>query len=109
MTLNSNNFTRNQAKIKGGAIHFEKNLPSSSFRFENIFMNNSAFYGPDFSSYPIRIRGQNIQKQYKIIPGIEMTNAIEFDLIDHYDQIVYISYNTYYFLFFKILVKYQII
>ena len=38
-----------------------------------------------------------------------MTNAIEFDLIDHYDQIVYISYNTYYFLFFKILVKYQII
>jgi len=84
--------------VKGGALDFEKCLPNISFRLENTFERNVAVYGPDYSSYPIRIQGENILNKYKIIPGIVFPSSFEFDLIDHYDQIVNMTYNTYFYI-----------
>lgn len=51
-TIQNSVFKNNQA-IEGGAIQFLKKKPVLS---NNTFMNNTASYGKDISSYPVRLK-----------------------------------------------------
>jgi hypothetical protein len=51
--IRGNNFINNSAMNAGGAIFY--NLYSPNGLRENIFVNNTAFYGPSIGSYPFKI------------------------------------------------------
>ena len=48
-----NEFTRNKASSKGGAIYY--NLYSPLGIKNNTFTSNAASYGPDFASFPSKL------------------------------------------------------
>ena len=50
--LENVNFTNNAAQKSGGAISYNFKRPQLA---NNIFNNNSAPYGPDIASYPVRV------------------------------------------------------
>ncbi|CAG9312678.1 unnamed protein product [Blepharisma stoltei] len=50
--ISGNRFSYNRATYRGGAISWDN---SNSILENNIFHNNSAFYGDDFASYPTMI------------------------------------------------------
>lgn len=51
--ISNNSFVKNSAKISGGAYHSNAFVPYG--RKSNFFLENSAAYGPDYSSFPVRI------------------------------------------------------
>ena len=105
MTVINSYFERNNASL-GGVIYIDTNLPY--FSANNFFKNNTAFYGPVFASYAIRLalrviefneKGnktifnslhQNqthfiLQKEF---PGMNMQKELNFEALDHYNQTV---------------------
>ena len=50
-TISNSSFLRNFASSSGGVIAISYKLPK--FDTNNIFINNSAIYGPNFASYPV--------------------------------------------------------
>ena len=53
--LTQNLFLENEATVEGGGISIEMNLPIGDFKNNNVFLRNKSPYGPDISTYPIRI------------------------------------------------------
>ncbi|CAI2370559.1 unnamed protein product [Moneuplotes crassus] len=88
VTLQNSTFTGNVASLKGGAIYYNWNRPI----MENILCeDNSAFYGQNIGSYPIKIV-QRGTKNNKILlrdvgTGIEYDKNLEFDLVDYDKQV----------------------
>ena len=64
-------FIHNQAIQSGGAIFMEDLLPVISP--SNIFQDNTAKYGPNFASYPIRI-ALNVFSKNKAQMYVSRTN-----------------------------------
>lgn len=52
MKIENNTFANNKAMIEGGAIKWNDEMP---LFLNNIFFNNSAIYGENIASFPIRI------------------------------------------------------
>ena len=52
MSIENNNFSNNKALIEGGAIKWNDEIPMI---LHNYFFNNSAIYGVNIASIPIRI------------------------------------------------------
>lgn len=52
MEISSNNFLNNKALSEGGAIKWNDERP---YFFNNSFENNSAIYGENIASFPIRM------------------------------------------------------
>ena len=52
MKISNNTFSNNKAIIEGGAIKWNDEMPLFS---DNLFFNNSAIYGENIASFPIRI------------------------------------------------------
>lgn len=52
MNIINNTFTNNEAKVEGGAIKWNDEMP---IFIDNIFSNNSARYGKNIASFPIRM------------------------------------------------------
>ncbi|CAG9331088.1 unnamed protein product [Blepharisma stoltei] len=50
--LKSCNFTKNSASLNGGGIYFDNEEPGLK---NNIFKDNSAIYGNDVASYPVKL------------------------------------------------------
>ena len=52
MSIENNNFSNNKALIEGGAIKWNDEIPMI---LNNYFFNNTAIYGANIASIPIRI------------------------------------------------------
>ena len=52
MNIRNNTFTNNEATVEGGAIKWNDEMPTF---LDNIFSNNSAIYGKNIASFPIRM------------------------------------------------------
>ena len=67
--ISGNNFINNSAQ-EGGALTYLNKKPQFS---NNIFQNNSAIYGNDISSFPVRIKlfkDRNIQQTITFLSHI---------------------------------------
>lgn len=64
--VSENFFQENSAKIEGGAIKWSDEQP---LIINNTFLNNSALYGNDIASFPLRlILNVYLRNQTKMIP-----------------------------------------
>lgn len=88
-----NNFTNNQAEIEGGAVKYISKRPRNLT--ENYFSNNSAIYGKNLASYPIRLRLYNESKLFQYdslfilrneVSNSQLSQKIIFGLFDTDDQ-----------------------
>lgn len=52
MNISFSNFVNNKALIEGGAIKWNDEKP---YCFNNTFINNSAIYGENIASFPLRM------------------------------------------------------
>ena len=81
------NFTNNLAKKSGGAISYSFKRPILS---NNIFINNSAPYGPNIASYPIRAKGgETLSNEITLVDlgsGLLSPNALVLSLVDYDNQ-----------------------
>lgn len=100
-------FINNQAIRSGGAIFMDDFLPLISS--SNIFQANTAKYGPNFASYPIRLAltvfsknktiysSKNTKNSYFILrnefPGVDFSQELHFELLDHFNQTNILSMN----------------
>ena len=82
-------FNENRATIKGGAIYFDLYRPILD---KNVFDNNQAVYGNDIASYPVKVRLKDTDSNqfilYNAVSGQVYSPALEFQLIDHYNQVI---------------------
>ena len=81
--ISENIFKNNQALKKGGAIYYNLNRPSFD---NNTFIKNSAQYGENIASYPVKVyfyeTGTNKMTLYNIESGIQSKNDIQVRLVD---------------------------
>lgn len=83
----------NEASVEGGVLKYISKRPINIT--ENTFLNNTALYGPNIASYPVRLRIFNDSKLYPyetlFILGNEVSNSqfsqsLSFGLFDTDDQ-----------------------
>lgn len=102
--VRNNKFMTNIAKIEGGAIKWSENKPI--IEEDNVFINNSAIYGKDIASYPIRMivefyNKTNSDKDVSatkftnnnlvlenIVTGVEIPYDLTIKIVDSYNKIV---------------------
>ena len=82
-------FENNKASIKGGGIYYTMNRPQLD---NNIFNNNSAQYGTDIGSYPVRIvqtgTTNNIISINNVASGLVYNETLQFTLVDYDNQVM---------------------
>ncbi|CAI2370495.1 unnamed protein product [Moneuplotes crassus] len=87
LSLDDVNFTNQRASQQGGAINYNYKPPVIT---NCTFTNNSAQYGPDIASYPVRIRmTQDIHSDMSLTnvgPGIGLDSSIKLSLLDFDNQ-----------------------
>ena len=86
--INSSNFTNNKVIYYGGAIKYDLYRPTF---ISNIFNNNSAGYGSDIASYPIKIKikdsNSDLIQLTNVGSGVVYDKIITFVLVDYDNQI----------------------
>lgn len=91
----NNTFILNSATIKGGAISWIDVMP---ILINNTYLHNTAQYGNDISSFPIKldhIEASIFNRIYEIAAGQLMNTNFQIGLFDHYNQIFSLdSYST---------------
>lgn len=80
-------FKNNNAKVKGGAVYYDSYRPV----FENIvYINNSAIYGSDIASYPVKIilQGSSLNdiNLTDVGSGIKFQRNLTLSLVDYDNQ-----------------------
>ena len=60
LNISKTKFENNNAVLDGGAIRWAYNQPSF---IKSSFLQNTAFYGKDVASFPVRMRTQFISKE----------------------------------------------
>ena len=92
--LSNNTFINNKG-YKGGSISYNANRPQMN---GNIFINNSANYGPNIGSYPVSIvektSNNRIIKISNIGSGIPYQNELSLSLIDYDNQVWVLENNS---------------
>jgi len=88
-SFRNNTFKNNQATLKGGGIYYNLNRPSiSHWSFEN----NSAQYGHDIASYPVKIVKSETSTNKivldEVVSGLEYETILEFRLVDYDEQLL---------------------
>ena len=85
--ISLSSFKNNSAIYQGGAIYYDLYRPGLS---ENIFEGNSAGYGPNIASYPIKINIRNSNsdfiKLFDVGSGVKYSNSLELALVDYDNQ-----------------------
>ena len=90
-TIRDNTFIDNNA-TKGGAIYYSANRPMLE---NNTFTNNTAQYGPEVGSYPVKIvkKGSNNNKLTlsNVVSGLLYENDLEVELVDFDEQVMVLN------------------
>ena len=80
-------FENNKANIRGGAIYYNLQRP---YLLGNTFINNSAQYGPNIGSYPVRIVLTDDHSDSIILndvaSGIQHSDKLVLSLVDFDNQ-----------------------
>ena len=89
LSLENSTFINNKASVEGGAIHYNLKRPDI---LDTVFTNNSAQYGNDLASYPIKVRIKDQPTSFikltNIGSGVSIPSPIEFALLDYDNQVV---------------------
>ena len=109
LDLKNNVFHNNSAIYGGAGIYFKDKLLQESPNKYNTFIDNKAFFAPDFYTFPRKVYFQDdkhfqswvSKSKYTItlIPGITQIN-LNFSLVDSYGQTIK-SVNRFFFSYFK--------
>jgi hypothetical protein len=88
-------FTNNIADEKGGAVFYNLNRPQMT---NNQFQGNTALYGPNVGSYPVKIahsisRNTTIKLE-EVTSGLTYESSFTVNLIDYDGQTVNIENST---------------
>ena len=87
--IRNNEFINNFAEMKGGTMYYDMYRPELD---NNIYSNNSAQYGDNIASYPIKIKLNNIDsdliKLENVVSGQAYPTSLEFELVDHDGQVI---------------------
>lgn len=79
----------------GGAIFYDLYRPVLD---NNTFAHNSALYGPDIASYPVKIKLANSDSDEMVFTNVAsgqtITPGIELSLVDFDDQIISTDYSS---------------
>ena len=121
-----NIFVNNSAEIEGGAIKWSDEMP---YFLNNTYINNSAIYGKNIASFPIRIilnvynktsqNKVNLSRIEAILWSINRTNIplsdissgnsipyiLQFELLDVYGKIVNLNEGLFLYFIFIFLKK----
>ena len=87
-SISNTTFTANEAQSSGGGIMYDLYRPTLS---NLVFSNNSALYGPEIGSYPIKIKIGNSSLNYASIENAvsgQITQAFTFSITDYDDQVM---------------------
>lgn len=84
-TIRKSFFENNKAEKRGGALHWLNRKPL--IENDNIFQNNEAQKGPDFSSNPIKLSLLETNESTVFTSGSYTNATLRFELLDAYDQI----------------------
>ena len=89
LTLNNLTFSSNTAVSQGGAVYYDYVRPS----FDRVeYTSNSAQYGPEIASYPVKIRlvnsTENDVNLSNVGSGIAYGQTLTFGLYDYDDQVM---------------------
>jgi hypothetical protein len=98
LTLSGNAFVNNSA-TEGGGLSYTKKKP---ILLNNIFQNNSALYGNDISSYPVRVQlslensSEAIYYTENIRPSGDnfLFDGIVMEYLDDENQLVYRNFSN---------------
>lgn len=86
--LENNTFINNTANVSGGAIKWEPYEPLNVEK--NEYLNNEAFFGPNFASQPVRFSIQYPEdlEQFTFFSSGNTTSTFSLSLLDYYGQTV---------------------
>jgi predicted outer membrane repeat protein len=87
LKLGTTKFESNNATIKGGAIYYDYKRPE----FENVtYVNNSADYGPNIASYPVKILLNDSNSEHMVLNNIgskiQLETPLNLKLVDYDGQ-----------------------
>ena len=96
-------FKLNSAFMSGGAIQFMTQLPPIEIIELNKFIENTAIYGKNYASFPIRLKLMNTTSFIRkngllslyLFPGVKLDLTFQFTLFDHFGQPVLLNYSEY--------------
>jgi hypothetical protein len=87
--VSNSTFSNNAAETQGGAIYYNFIRPQMS---NLIFSNNTAQYGQNIASYPVKIKLQNSDSDTielnNIGSGIKLNETLTFELLDYDNQVM---------------------
>jgi hypothetical protein len=87
LSLESIELVNNSALVKGGGLYYDYMRPTFK---EITFTNNSASYGNEIASYPVRIKeissDSNTIFLYQVGPSIKLEAPLILKLVDYDDQ-----------------------
>ena len=88
-SISNSSFINNSAKSSGGAVYYDVFRPNMT---NNLFQNNSAPYGNDIASYPVRIIAQGDDDYqisiYQISSGQLIANTLILNVVDYDNQTI---------------------
>ena len=88
MSVQDSIFTHNIAQENGGGIKYDVYRPTL---MNNTFDNNTAVYGPNIASYPIKIKEKDTSSEQIVVnnigSGVTNNISVNFALYDHDGQI----------------------
>ncbi|CAI2373025.1 unnamed protein product [Moneuplotes crassus] len=89
LDLDNVTFTNNSASVQGGAIYYNLIRPKI---FNSTFINNSAQYGPDLASYPVKMKMKNDSDSQihltGIGSGVVISAPVKLALLDYDNQVM---------------------
>ena len=87
--ISDSTFNDSVAEVKGGAVYYDLYRPIFN---NNTFSNNSAQYGHNIASYPIKIKLKDTSTDQiilqNVVSGSVYSPALEFELVDHDEQAI---------------------
>ncbi|CAI2378749.1 unnamed protein product [Moneuplotes crassus] len=89
LILENTIFSNNSASVKGGAIYYSLKRPDI---VDSVFTDNSAKYGDNLASYPVKVRIEGQPDSYikftDVGSGVAMSSSLVFALLDFDNQVV---------------------
>ena len=95
MTIHDCSFVNNVATQQGGAIYYNFRRP---FILNTLYSNNTALYGPNIASYPVRIVFNNSvndpMRLTDVVSGAAYSHQLNLTIVDYDNQVMNLLSNS---------------